>query len=84
MSRSLPPIRVGMGDLSAAATTTGQAAFSGAVFLGVVGAVYGAVTAPKAYREHDAVHYGILGAAVGGIAAALLTAPTAATASTSG
>lgn len=81
VGRTLAPI--GVGTLSAAATTTAQSAFSGAVFLGVIGAVYGMLTAPKAYREHDAVHYGLLGAAVGGVAAALLTAPSAASASTS-
>jgi len=79
---TLPALRVGMGTLSAAASTTAQSAFSGAVFLGVLGAVYGVISAPKAYREHDAVHYGLLGAAVGGVTAALLSAPSAASAST--
>lgn len=73
-----------VGTLTTAATTTAQSAFSGAVLLGVVGAVYGAVAAPrKSFRRDDAIHYGLLGAAVGGIAAALLTAPSAASASTS-
>jgi gas vesicle protein len=57
-------------------TPAAQNAFSGAVVGGVAGALYALLTAPKAYREHDLKHYGLLGAAVGGAAYFLLAAPT--------
>lgn len=72
----LPP--VGVGSLTSASVMAGQNAFSGAVMLGTLGLVYGYLTAPKkSMRADDATHYGLLGAAVGSVAAVLLTAPAA-------
>jgi len=78
----LPAVRVGVG--AAPNVMTAQNAFSGAVLLGIVGAVYGALRAPRAYRSDDAMRYGILGAAVGGVGAVLLTTPSSSSTVTTG
>jgi hypothetical protein len=51
-----------------ALTTTQTAILAGATSGAVAGLVYGWLQAPKGDREHDAVHFGWIGAAVGTVA----------------